>query len=106
MIMKQITAITLNGCNRCESLKSRLKLAGISYEEVDCDRFSGYCDALEAATNTEGYPMAILHLPNALELYYVVDEYSDIHLKGTNIDGYTLMPQVSTEQLINSLINK
>jgi hypothetical protein len=83
-----------------------LRAAGILYEEVDCDKFSKYCDALEAITDTVEYPMVIMNRANSLELYYVVDDYNDVLLKGTIKGDYVLNPQISTDQLINNIINK
>lgn len=76
----------------------------ISFAEYDCDKFPDYCDSLEDISKVVNYPMIVMHHPvNVLELYYVVDDYNQLHLDGSIVRGYTLRPKLNINTLIQSI---
>jgi glutaredoxin len=102
--MKQrLTLITISGCDRCEGVKEDLGLAGISYDEINCDDYPELCDKVEDASKSYTYPFAVLDNNKKQELIYVADSYEDLKLDGLESRLYILRPHATLHNLIQTL---
>ena len=94
----------LNNCNKCNKVKQALKNNKHQYTEYDCDKFPNYCDLLEDISKVVNYPMMVMQSSeDVLELYFVIDDYNQLHLDGSNIRGYILRPKLNINTLIQSI---
>ena len=73
--MKKIKILTLQGCEVCAKLKSKLTTCGLQYDETVCGRHNQFCDEIEHITKCETYPIVIL---NHSLILCLTDDYSMI----------------------------
>lgn len=57
-----VRLLTLEWCDTCMWLKSELDAAGISYADIDAERFNDFSDEIENKFKTSTYPIVFLDL--------------------------------------------
>jgi glutaredoxin len=58
----RVRLLTLEWCDTCMWLKSELNAAGISYADIDAEKFSDFADDIEDKFKTSTYPIIFLDL--------------------------------------------
>lgn len=95
---------TLRDCSICAKAKKLLLSNGIQFIEFNCDDYPYWCDELEDITKTHYYPIIIKDKSDrSLELYYIVDDYNQLYLDGSLINGYTMRPKFELNTLIKAI---
>lgn len=64
-----VRLLTLEWCDTCQWLKSELKTAGISYIDIDAEKFSDFTDKVEEKYKTSTYPIVLLDLGEKLIVF-------------------------------------
>lgn len=114
----KLIVYVLDGCKRCQALKTSLSEQNIKYQEVSCDsdRNSITCDNLESELDCRYYP--IIEIKKRVEKdkggYFVfVDEtlaihsctkYDDLAVRRKIKDGYFAICTRSPSEMIQELI--
>lgn len=57
-----IRLLTLSDCDYCMWLKSELDELGITYVNIDANKFSDFADDIEQKFKTESYPIVFIDL--------------------------------------------
>ena len=57
-----VRLLTLSDCDYCNWLKSELDAEGISYDNIDADKFSDFADQVEQKFKTEAYPIVFIDI--------------------------------------------
>ena len=57
-----VRLLTLSDCDYCNWLKSELDAEGISYDNIDANKFSDFADQVEQKFKTEAYPIVFIDI--------------------------------------------
>ena len=57
-----VRILTLSDCDYCSWLKSELDSQGISYADIDADKFSEFSESIEEKFKTISYPIVFIEL--------------------------------------------
>lgn len=58
----KVRLLTLGDCDYCVWLKSELDEQGITYDDIDANKFSDFADSIEQKFKTESYPIVFIDL--------------------------------------------
>lgn len=100
-----IKILALQGCNRCNSIKTVLKEKGVFYTNEDCTGNSTICDAIERVANTEDYPIVLLMSSSTKidEIVFLTTEYDRLGKKEIEDGSIMLNGFHSIDKLIESI---
>ena len=103
-----IKIVGLSDCDKCKSLRKKLKESGINHSFSDCDRDPGNCDNLEALTGSSNYPMLLIQdlEDNLLEVYFLTERYETMMKGSYTQNGIRLIPTHSTDSLLRYAENR
>lgn len=105
--MNRISLLLLEGCKRCETLKSALEKNNTNFESTVCKSDTALCDNIEDIINCSNYPIVLkLDLNNNIkEIGFITDNYSEIGKEikfPGNIKGFAYY---SVDKLIDYVLN-
>ena len=61
-----VRLLTLNDCDYCTWLENELGAEGITYTNIDAEKFSDFADQIEQKFKTESYPIVFIDLGNKI----------------------------------------
>jgi len=103
----KIKILTIEGCNKCEQLKTFLKKSELSYIEIHCESNSKDCDAAERITSSHNYPIVILEQELTHKKEYIYEETNYDRLRPSVImsENITVMPTYSVDGIVSRIKN-
>lgn len=98
----------LSDCDKCKTLRKKLKESGLNHSFSDCDKDPGNCDNLEALTGTSSYPIMLVQDSDdkVLEVYFLTDRYETLIRGSYSQNGIRLIPAHSTDSLLRYAENR
>ena len=103
-----IKLVTLEGCGRCENLKSRMLKERINYYFTTCEENPGNCDNLEALVGEANYPMILLTNSSGaiFEVLFIANSYERLSEGAKNSGDILCIPNHSIDNMIIYVKNK
>lgn len=104
----KIKILTIEGCDRCEKLRSFLKQKGINYSEMPCESNPKDCNKAEDLTHSRMYPIVVIENEYTGKKEYVYGETRFESLRPVYMisENTSLIPTHSIDGIINWIKNK
>lgn len=103
-----IKLVTLEGCSRCERLKSTFLNAGIRFYSTTCEENPENCDNLEALVESAMYPMVLItNSKNQIfEVLFLASSHDKLSEGAKNKGDILCIPQYSIDNMLLHVKNK